>query len=115
VLVQAPWPWALLKMKMDERMEICDAGDLNNPAYEHLLRSTRALIMVKHTFEAPTQKARLNMRSVATGGALVKETKDRYVKESLDPGRHIIEATAPEFVEMGQKYRLTQMSPRRLR
>jgi len=29
--------------------------------------------MVKHTFEGPTQKAKLNMRSVAMGGVLVKE------------------------------------------
>jgi len=54
--------------------------------------------MVNHTFEAPTQKAKLNMRSVAIGGVLVKELEDRYVKESLDPGRHIIEPIALEFV-----------------
>ena len=87
-------------------LEICDASDLKNAAYEHLLRITRALIMVKHTFEAPTQKAKLNMRSVAMGGALVKEPEDRYVQESLDPGRRIIEATPLEFVEMDQEYRL---------
>jgi len=87
-------------------LEICDASDLNNAAYEHLLRSTRARLMVKHTFEAPAQKAKLDMRLVAMGGALVKGPEDRYVKESLDPGRRIIEATPLEFVEMAQEYRL---------
>ena len=100
---QAP---AAMQRERCEWLEICDASDLNNAAYEHLLLSTRALIMVKHTFEAPMQKAKLNMRSVAMGGALVKELEDRYVKESLNPGLHIIEVTPLEFVEMGQQYRL---------
>ena len=62
--------------------------------------------MVKRTFEALSQKAKLSMRSVAMGGALFEEPHDRYMKESLDPGPHMIEATPLEFVELSQQYRL---------
>jgi hypothetical protein len=45
---------------------------------EHLLRSTTALNMEKHLFEAPA----FNMRSVAMGCALVKEPEDCCVKHN---------------------------------